>query len=140
MKLSNQLSYVHKDLNRKNVLWNDMDFRIIDWETSTIDNPSIDFFNSAWFLTNDIEEDKFKVFIKEYFSIMKLEDDFEISAKASIIEECNWLAFSLRRALRLITEDEYEVNLGLDSIASSLKEILNYYSKIDLMLKYLNEK
>ena len=139
LKLSNQLSYVHKDFNRKNVLWNDMDFRIIDWETATIDNPSIDFFNSAWFLTNDIEEEKFKVFISEYFSIMKLDDDFEISAKASIIEECNWLAYSLKRAFKLITEDEYEVNLGFDSIESSLTEIINYYDKIDLMLKYLKE-
>jgi len=139
LKLSNQLSYVHKDFNRKNVLWNDFDFKIIDWETATIDNPSIDFFNSAWFLTNDIEEEKFKVFIKEYFSIMKLDDDYEISAKASIIEECNWLAYSLKRAFKLITEDEYEVNLGFDSIKSSLTEIINYYDKIDLMLKYLKE-
>lgn len=139
LKLSNQKSYVHKDLNRKNVLWKEFEFKIIDWETAKVDNPSIDFFNSAWFLTNDIQEDKFKVFIKEYFSIMSLEDTFEIGVKASIIEECNWLAFSLKRALKLITKDKYEINLGLDSIESSLNEILNYYSKIDLMLRLLNE-
>lgn len=139
MNLSNQVSYVHKDFNRKNVLWKDFEYKIIDWETSTIDNPSIDFFNSAWFLTNDIQEDKFKVFIKEYFNIMTLEDDFKISTKASIIEECNWLAFSLKRALSLITNDEYEINLGLDSIESSLTEILNYYDKINLMIKLLED-
>ena len=137
LKLSNQLSYVHKDFNRKNVLWNNMDFKIIDWETATIDNPSIDFFNSLWFLTNDFEEDKLKVFIKEYFNIMKLEDNLEISIKAAIIEECNWLAFSLKRALKIITNDEYEIKLGLDSIESSLKEIINYYNKIEYVLDTL---
>lgn len=138
ISLSNQISYVHKDFNRKNVLWNNMNFKIIDWETATIDNPSIDFFNSAWFLTNDFDKEKFKIFIKEYFSIMKLEDNFETSIKASIIEECNWLAYSLKRALKLITNDEYEVNLGLNSIKSSLTEILNYYNKIYYAINILN--
>lgn len=138
-KLSNQLSYVHRDFNRKNVLWKDNEFRIIDWETSTIDNPSIDFFNSIWFLSNDFEEEKSKVFIKEYFSIMKLNDDYNIGVKAALIEECNWLYFSLNRALRLITNNGYEIKLGEDSIESSIKEIINYYDKIDLILKYINE-
>ena len=139
-KLSNQKSYVHRDFNRKNVLWKDNEFRIIDWETATIDNPSIDFFNSIWFLSNDFEEDKSRVFIDEYFSIMKLEDNYNIGVYAALIEECNWLYFSLNRALRLITNNEYEVKLGEDSIKSSLKEIINYYDKIELILKYLNEK
>ena len=139
LKLSNQVSYVHKDFNRKNVLWNDMDFKIIDWETATIDNPSIDFYNSLWFLTNDFEENKLKVFIKEYFSIMKLDDNIEIGIKAALIEECNWLAFSIKRALKIITNDEYEVNLGLNSIESSLNEIINYYTKIEDTLYIINK-
>ena len=140
LKLSNQLSYVHKDFNRKNVLWNNMNFKIIDWETATIDNPSIDFFNSLWFLTNDFEENKLKVFIKEYFSIMKLEDNMEIGIKAALIEECNWLAFSLKRALKIITNDDYEINLGLESIESSLNEIINYYNKIKCALDIILKK
>jgi len=136
-KLSNNYSYVHKDFNRKNVLWNNMEYKIIDWETSTIDNPIIDFFNSAWFLSNDIEEEKYKVFTKEYLKYNTLKDDINIGVYAALIEECNWLYFSLQRALRLNTNDGYEIKLGEESIESSITEIINYYNKIDLMLKLL---
>lgn len=138
IRLSNNYSYVHRDFNRKNVLWNSMNYKIIDWETSTIGNPSIDFFNSAWFLTNDIEEDKFNTFVKEYLKNNKLYDDYNLSVYAALIEECNWLVFSIKRALRINTNDEYEIKMGQDSINSSVTEILNYYSKIDLMLKLLD--
>ena len=139
-KLSNNYSYVHKDFNRKNVLWKKYDFKIIDWETSTIDNPIIDFFNSAWFLTNDVEEDKFNVFIEEYFKYNSFKDNLKNGVYAAIIEECNWLYFSLQRALSIITKDPYEIDLGKESINSSTNEIINYYNKIDLMIRLLTEK
>lgn len=140
LSLSNQVSYIHRDFNRKNVLWQDIDnFRIIDFETATIGNPSIDFFNSAWFLTDDIKKDKFGVFAQEYFKKMKLTDDYQISVYAALIEECNWLEFSLKRALNTISCSNDEVCLGKDSIESSLTEILNYNKKIKLILELLNE-
>lgn len=136
-KLSNQVSYIHKDYNRKNILWNKEDFRIIDFETAQVGNPSIDFFNSLWFLTNDYQLDKLIVFVKEYFNNMNLIDDYKVGAYAALIEECNWLYFSLQRALKLNTNNEYEVNLGKESISSSLKEIINCYNKIDDMLEVI---
>ena len=139
LKLSDQISYVHKDFNRRNVLWNNNIPYIIDWETAIIDNPSIDYFNSAWFLTDDVQIDKYDVFASEYFSIMKLEDSINISAYASIIEECNWLEFSLKRALSMHSNDIEEIKLGKNSINGSLTEILNYYDKIPLMIEIINK-
>ena len=140
MKLSNQVAYVHMDFNRKNVLWKDINnYKIIDFETSRVGNPSIDFFNSAWFLTDDIKKDKFEVFTNEYFKYNTLVDDYNISVYASIIEECNWLEFSLKRALNIDNYSVDEINIGKSSIESSLKEILNYNSKIDKILKLLSK-
>ena len=139
LKLSNQLCYVHKDLNRKNIMWNKNEPYVIDWETATVGNPSLDFFNSAWFLTNDVEYNKYYAFAKEYFSIMNLEDDIENSVYAAIIEECNWLEFSLKRALGIHSKDNNEIDLGKNSINDSLTEIINYYDKIPLMLEILKE-
>lgn len=140
LNLSNQISYIHRDFNRKNILWQDIDnFKIIDFETATIGNPSIDFFNSAWFLTNDIQKDKFKVFTEEYFKNMKLLDNYQIGVYAALIEECNWLEFSLKRALNIISCTNEEIQLGKDSIENSLTEILNYNKKIELILKLLKE-
>ena len=140
LKLSNQLSYIHRDFNRKNVLWQNINnFKIIDFETATIGNPSIDFFNSAWFLTDDIKKDKFKVFAQEYFKKMNLLDNYQIGVYAALIEECNWLEFSLKRALNIIPCTDEEIYLGKDSIQSSLTEILNYSKKTKLILELLNE-
>lgn len=134
-KLSNQKSYVHKDLNRTNIMWKENIPYIIDWETSTIGNPSLDFFNSAWFLTADVNEEKYYTFAKEYLSINNLEDDINIASYAAIIDECNWLEFSLKRAIGIQSKDESEINLGKNSVVPSLTEILNYYNKIPLMIK-----
>lgn len=139
-KLSNQVSYIHKDFNRKNILWNNMNFKIIDWETATTGNPSIDFFNSAWFLTNDFEPEKFRAFSKEYFSYMQLKDNYELGIYAALIEELNWLAFSIKRALAIISNDKYEIELGKTSINNSVTEILNYYKKINYVLNLITNK
>ena len=89
-------------------------------------------------MTGDIQRDKFVAFKEEYFKIMKLDDDYKKGALSGLIEECNWLEFSLRRAINL--ENKFtseEVLLGKDSISSSIKEILNCYDKIDLMMELL---
>ena len=132
LKLNDKPAFTHKDLNRKNIIWNKEVPYIIDWETAKISDPSIDFFNSIWFLSNDGEENKFYEYAKTYLSIMGI--NIENGVYAGIIEECNWLYFSL---LRLFSDDKTEVQLGIDSIESSLKEIFNYYNKIPLMLKML---
>ena len=139
-KLSNQKSYIHKDFNRKNIIWNNEIPYIIDWETATIGNPSIDFFNSAWFLTADANEEKYKAFVTSYFEINKLEDNINVSVYSAIIEECNWLEFSLKRALKIQSNDFDEINLGKESINNSITEIINYYKKIPTMLKYCMEQ
>ena len=132
--LNDNKSYVHRDLNRKNIIWRNNIPYIIDWETSTIDNPTIDFFNTAWFMSADVNEEKYYTFIKEYLSINKLEEDINNAVYAGIIYECNWLEFSLKRALEIHSNDITEINLGKESIKPSIIEIINYYNKIPLMI------
>ncbi len=138
-KLSDEKSYIHKDLNRKNIMWNNNTPYIVDWETATIGNSSIDFFNSAWFLTADADEEKYKAFANSYFETNKFKDNINISAYSAIIEECNWLEFSLKRALAIESNDINEIDLGKNSINDSLTEIINYYNKIPMMLKYCED-
>ena len=132
LKLNEKLVFAHRDLNRKNIIWNNEVPYIIDWETAKLSYPSIDFFNSIWFLSNDVEENKFYEYAKTYLSNNDI--NIENGVYAGIIEECNWLYFSLSR---LFSNDPNEVQLGITSIESSLKEIFNYYNNIPLMLKLL---
>ena len=134
-KLSIQKAFTHKDLNRLNVLWNNNDFVIIDWENATFSNPSIDFFSTAWFLTDDVKEDKYKVFAKEYFKNFRFQDSIETAAYVGIIDEIIWLEFNLKRSLGMLSNNKDEIELGKTQIKSSMTEIINYYSKIDKMIK-----
>ena len=137
-KLSNQKTFTHKDLNRLNVLWKENDFVIIDWENATFSNPSIDFFSTAWFLTDDVKEDKYKVFVREYLKNFKLEDRMETAVYAGMIDEVIWLEFNLRRSLGMISKDKQEIELGKTQIITPMTEIINYYSKIDKMIEICN--
>ena len=139
-KLSNQKTFTHKDLNRLNVLWKNNDFVIIDWENATFSNPSIDFFSSAWFLTDDVKEDKYEVFAKEYFKNFKFQDSIETVAYAGIIDEIIWLEFNLKRSLGMLSNNKNEIELGKTQIKSPITEIINYYSKIDKMIVICNSE
>ena len=135
----NDISYVHKDINRKNILWEGYTPYLIDFETATIGKSSVELFSSAWFLTEDFKEDKLKVFLKSYLDNKSLNDDYRTAIDAGIIEEINWLEFSLKRALKLNIEDDREVSLGINSIKGSLTEIINYYNKREIVLKIMDE-
>lgn len=137
-KLSSQKTFTHKDLNRLNVLWKDNDFVIIDWENATFSNPSIDFFSTAWFLTDDVKESKYKVFAKEYFNTFKFNDSVEIAVYTGMIDEIIWLEFNLKRSLGMISKDKQEIELGKTQIITPMIEIINYFSKIDKMIKLCN--
>jgi hypothetical protein len=95
---------------------------------------------SATFCSAKTDIDKFKVFTQKYLDNMDLKDNLELAINSSIIEECMWLEFSLKRALLLNNNDLNEINIGKSSISPSLKEIINYYEKIPLMKEYLNIK
>lgn len=136
--LSNQKSLTHKDLNRKNILWNENEFVIIDWENARYSNPSLDFFNTAWFLTDDVEENKYMAFAEEYFKNYRFDDYIDIAVYAALIDEILWLEFSLKRALGNISSNIEEIEIGKTQIKPTIKEIINYYEKTELMIKICN--
>jgi Ser/Thr protein kinase RdoA (MazF antagonist) len=137
--LSNQRTFTHKDFNRKNVLWNENNFVIIDWETARYSNPSLDFFNSAWFLTEDVKENKYMAFASEYFKYFRFDDAIEVAVYAALMDELLWLEYSLKRALGIISNNESEILLGKEQVISSMKEVINYYSKINDMIRICGE-
>lgn len=139
--LSEEKTFTHKDLNRKNILWkSDDEFAIIDWENARFSNPSLDFFNTAWFLTEDVKKDKYTIFAKEYFKNFKFKDSIDTAVYAALIDEILWLEFNLKRALRLNNNNEKNnIETGKSEIKPTIREILNYYKKIDIMKNICND-
>lgn len=139
LKLTNQKSLIHGDLSSKNILLVDDEIYMIDWETSKVSNPSIDFFYTSWFGIGTFDECNYYNFVKEYLSLNELLDDVNISSYASLTEEFAWLELCIKRALKIQTNDEYEVKIGKDSAVRSLTRILDCYEKIPKMLEIIKK-
>ena len=138
-KLTNQKSFVHGDLSSKNILLVGNKIYMIDWETSKVGNPSLDFFYTSWFGIGKFNEKNYYDFCKFYLSDNVLLDDLNVSSYAALTEEFAWLELCLKRALKIQTKDEYEILIGKDSAIRSLKRILECYNNIPGMLKIINK-
>ena len=134
-KLTNQKSFIHGDLSSKNILLVGNKIYMIDWETSKIGNPSIDFFYTSWFGIGKFDKEKYYNFSKKYLSNNSLLDDINISSYATLTEEFAWLELCLKRALEIQTKDEYEIQIGKDSAV----RIMKCYKNIPEMLKIITK-
>lgn len=138
-KLSGQYSFVHGDLNSKNILINDNNVWLLDWETAKIGNPSLDFFYTSWFGIGNYDDEKYYTFVKEYLSTNDLVDDINVSSYATLTEEFAWLELCIKRGLELQSQDKDEINIGKDSAVRSLDRILDCYKRIPEMLKIVRK-
>lgn len=138
-KLSKQCSYIHGDLNSKNILIDDDRVWLLDWETAKVGNPSLDFFYTSWFGIGDYKTDNYYTFVREYLSSNNLIDDPSIAAYATLTEEFAWLELCIKRGLKLQSDDKNEIKIGQDSAVRSLNRILNCYDRIPEMLKIVNK-
>jgi aminoglycoside phosphotransferase (APT) family kinase protein len=134
----------HKNLDSRNVLWNNYTPYIIDWENSGWINPSYDFVNTAIQWSKDwngnINKDKFIVFANGY----KSKNDFPIENWQNVlykrfIEPLDWLEICLKRSLKIDCNDPEEQQMGTEQVECMIHEVMQFSNKIELLEKWLNE-
>lgn len=121
----------HNDMDRKNVLWNGADYRIIDLECLSYNNPFLELFELAlcW---SGYEECQlnfrlFQSFIQGYAMA-----GGELPVDWSVLYDCNngrleWLEYNLKRVLGIgCGADEKEI--GMKQAKETIKQIV-YYAK-----------
>ena len=132
--LPNTLTICHNDMDIKNVLWINNDFKIIDLECLDYSNPYIEFLELSlcWsgFDSCNINFDLLEQFIKSYLSNSKLNANINWGS----IYDCNlgrlyWLEYNIKRALLIECSSNEEQNLGIDEVKKTLKQI-TYYDEI----------
>ncbi len=131
-KLPNISAICHNDMDCKNVLWKGREYRIIDLECLSYQNPMTECFELAlcWsgYEECNIDFSLFRAFLMEYSAAGgTLPSDWEV------LYDCNngrleWLEYNIKRVLGMDCQaDEQEV--GFEQVIETVKHII-YYDRV----------
>ena len=140
-QLPNYIAVCHNDLDSKNVLWINEEYKIIDLECLDYSNPYLELFTLAlcWsgYETCNINFELFKTFIDNYFENSKLNRNinWEVLYYANN-GRLEWLEYNIKRALMLETDSEEEQLLGIDEVKKTIEHVVYYDSIKNELLKY----
>lgn len=132
----------HRDMDPKNVMWNDNNPVIIDWESASLDNPHRELIEIAlsWsgFLSNNFDENKFIAVIGAYLSNkgFKEVEWFDVIC-GNLVGRFGWLKYNLERSLGIISNDKEEILLTQNEVSKTIDEINRYVELIGTMYEIL---
>lgn len=143
-KLPNYYSICHNDMDSKNVMWLNNDYKIIDLECLGYSNPYLELYELAlcWsgYEKCDIDFDLFKTFFKSYFDNTKLDKnvDWESIYYANN-GRLEWLEFNIKRSLMIECDTKEEQEIGLNEVKETIEHVV-YYDKVkDKILNTIEE-
>ena len=134
----------HLDMDPKNVMWNNSNPIIIDWECAGIANPERELLEDAlcWsgFLSNNFSEEKFIAIFKEYSKYRKIEDvEWYDVICGNLVGRFGWLKYNLERSLGIVSNDEEEMKLAENEVIKTIDEINRYLDLIGNMYDIITE-
>ena len=101
----NNLIISHRDLIKKNIMWNNNIPTVIDWESSGYVNPTVELVQVCWNWANGdvgkFEFEKFEVIVNSYLQHVKKnkKEDMKKLIYANLWEAIEWLEYNLKRSL-----------------------------------------
>ena len=128
------LGICHRDIKPSNVLWFNQIPYLIDFESSRIDDISLDFIETMlrWsdFTLLNIDYNKIRVFVNEYKKHIDIKNmDYKEVLMANLIGRFDFLHFNLEITLVEKTKDESDYLRASNEVINMINEI-NYYLKI----------
>ena len=143
-KLPNYFSICHNDMDPKNVMWLNNDYRIIDLECLGYYNPYLELYELAlcWsgYEKCDINFDLFKTFFKTYFenTILDKNVDWESIYYANN-GRLEWLEFNVKRSLMIDCDTKEEQEIGLNEVEETIDHVVYYDKAKDKILNAIKE-
>lgn len=101
----NNLIISHRDLIKKNIMWNNNIPTVIDWESSGYVNPTVELVQVCWNWANGdvgkFEFEKFGIIVNSYLQHVKKykKEDIKKLIYANLWEAIEWLEYNLKRSL-----------------------------------------
>lgn len=143
--LMNNIVVSHRDLDQKNVLWDENGFLIIiDWEAAGKTNPTQELIDVAlnWsgFESGVINKDAFSAIISTYRNHGgEICNNWLDVLNFGFQGKLDWLAYNIRRSLRLECTDDTEQELGTREVINTIQSINDYAAIIPLCREWLTE-
>lgn len=138
-KLPKVLSICHNDMDCKNVLWSENDYRIIDLECLSYSNPFMELFELAlcWSGYEDCQIDfrLFQAFLQGYKNAGE-----ELPADWETLYDCSngrleWLEYNIKRVLGIDCGAD-EKQIGVEQVEETIQHIIYYSSMRGQILEH----
>ena len=142
--LPNYWSICHNDMDSKNVMWKDNDYRLIDLECLGYSNPYLELYELAlcWsgYEKCNINFNLFKTFFKSYFNNSKLNKNIDWeSIYYANNGRLEWLEFNIKRSLMIDCDTKEEQEIGINEVKETIEHVI-YYDKVkNEILNSINE-
>lgn len=134
----------HRDMDPKNVMWDNDNPIIIDWECANVSNPERELLEDAlcWsgFLSGNFNEEKFSAMFKEYSKYRSINNiDWYDVICGNLVGRFGWLKYNLERSLGIISDDKEEMTLAEQEVIKTIDEINRYLELIGDMEEIINK-
>ena len=117
----------HNDYKLKNILWDDEDMYLIDFDACASTNPYVALAEAAYSLSRQkgvINWDFYEIFLKSYLRIYCCDTDFKKALKVAMNGKLQWLEYMISK---LLNDD---LTMVKDVIAM-INEVIFYFDNID---------
>lgn len=126
----------HKDMDSKNVMWENNNPIIIDWECAGVASQYRDLIETAinWsgFLSNNFDIEKYEAVINGYREVKDIDDiNWYDVVYGNLVGRIGWLKFNVERSLGIVSDDKEEMALAENEVEKTIIEINNYIKLID---------
>lgn len=140
--LAKTLVISHRDLDPKNVMWNDNAPLIIDWEAAGYVNPYQEFLEVVNYWSDDgkggLLKEHFDALLDAYTQHVKLENvNWNAVFAGSYMGMLGWLEYNVKRALGIEVDAEDEVQMGKEQVIGTIKALYAYQEKVLMMKRWL---
>ena len=141
--LSGQQVICHRDLDPKNVLWNGMRPRIIDWESAGWCNPYLELAQALLYWAADEGGEPDPARLTALLSAYRRRMDcrgipWETVLAAGRVNMLDWLAYSIRRALGKTGGGAEEIRTGERQAEQTLKTLYQSTAREKRMLELID--
>lgn len=135
----------HRDLDPKNVLWQENKPLLIDWESAGFINPYQDLLETAiyWSANEDgeIDQQRLNSFMRGYKERSgELYADWDVVLATGFSGKLEWLEYNLKRSLWIECADEQEQQMGTAQVTRTIRELKDYAEQLPLLHSWLNGK
>lgn len=132
--INKELCISHNDYKLKNILWNNKQMYLIDFDATSLSNPAVSLAESAFALSRqhgNINYDFYKLFLSTYLKIYgSLKTDYSSALTCAMNGKLQWYEY-------LLSNTNQDIRIK-DSI-SMTKELLNFIENKEKLLSIYND-